>query len=161
MIATLRYGRNGLRVELPDECVSHVLRQRPLPTLDDPAAATRAALAGPIGAAPLAEVARGRGDACIVVSDLTRPVPNAVILPPVLETLEDAGLPPERVTILVATGLHRPNTQAELREMLGDEVEIVVTNTITRDTGRMIFGRLPGRRAGDTTTTTRNRHRRN
>jgi len=122
MIATLRYGRNGLRVELPDECVSHVLRQRPLPTLDDPAAATRAALAGPIGAAPLAEVARGRGDACIVVSDLTRPVPNAVILPPVLETLEDAGLPPERVTILVATGLHRPNTEAELREILGDEV---------------------------------------
>ncbi len=122
MTTTLRYGREELRVELPDERVSHVLRQRPLPTLDDPVAATRAALAQPIGAAPLAEIARGRRDACIVVSDLTRPVPNAVILPPILETLADAGLRSERITILIATGLHRPNTETELREMLGDEV---------------------------------------
>ncbi len=122
MITTLRYGRQGLRVELPNERVSDVLRQRPMPAIEDPTAATREALAEPIGTAPLVEVARGRGDACIVVSDLTRPVPNRAILPPILETLTDAGLPPERVTILIATGLHRPNTDEEIAEMLGDEV---------------------------------------
>ncbi len=145
MITTLRYGRDGLEVELPEGNVAHVLRQRPLPTLDDPMAATRDALAQPIGAAPLAEIARGRRDACIVVSDLTRPVPNAVILPPVLETLADAGLPPERVTILVATGLHRPNTEAELREMLGDEVMAsgcaIVNHDARADGEQMDLGR--------------------
>lgn len=122
MLVTLRYGRRGLPVELPDEHVCHVLRQRPVPALEDARQATRAALAAPIGNAPLAQIARGRGDACIVVSDITRPVPNAVILPPILETLAEAGLPPERVTILIATGLHRPAPPDEIREILGDEV---------------------------------------
>lgn len=122
MITTLRYGRDGLRVELPDERVSQVLRQRPAPALDDPRGATRAALAEPIKSAPLADIARGRRDACIVVSDITRPVPNAVILPPLLEALAEAGLPPGRVTILIGTGLHRPAPPAEIREILGDEV---------------------------------------
>ena len=47
----------------------------------------------------------------------------------------------------------------EATEMLGDEVQIVVTNTITRDTGRMIFGRLPGKKNSNDTTTTRMRRR--
>jgi len=111
-----------MQVELPDEHVEHVLRQRRVPILGDPVRATREALDEPIGTAPLAEMARGRANACVVVSDLTRPVPNAVIVPPILETLADAGLPPERVTILIGTGLHRPNTEDELREMLGDGV---------------------------------------
>ncbi|MGI5817641.1 MAG: nickel-dependent lactate racemase [Armatimonadota bacterium] len=122
MIAELRYGRDGLQVELPDEHVAAVLRQKQLSALDDPAQALREALADPIGAAPLSEIARGRANACIVVSDITRPVPNPVILPPLLETLTAAGIPPERVTILIATGLHRPATDAEIREICGDEV---------------------------------------
>jgi len=122
MITTLRYGRDGLEVELPDSNVVHVLRQRSLPAIEDPVAATRDALAQPIGTPPLADLARGRADACIVVSDLTRPVPNALILPPILATLADAGLPPERVTVLIATGLHRPATDAEVREILGEDV---------------------------------------
>lgn len=122
MLTTLRYGREGLRVELPDEQVRCVLRQRPAPALADPRGATRAALAEPIGTAPLIESARGRSAACIVVSDITRPVPNAVIVPPILEALTGAGLPPERVTILIGTGLHRPASPEEIRELLGDEV---------------------------------------
>lgn len=122
MLTTLRYGREGLRVELPDEQVRCVLRQRPAPALADPRGATRAALAEPIGTAPLIESARGRSAACIVVSDITRPVPNAVIIPPIIEALTGAGLPPERVTILIGTGLHRPASPEEIRELLGDEV---------------------------------------
>ncbi len=122
MIAQLRYGRDGLPVELPDENIAAVLRQKQLPALDDPVQAIRGALAEPIESEPLNEIAQGRTDACIVVSDITRPVPNPVILPPILETLAEAGIPAERVTILIATGLHRPATDAEVREICGDEV---------------------------------------
>ncbi len=121
MELTLRYGRQGLPVTLPDANVRHVLRMNELPVLPDPARAVREVLAAPIASPPLSELAAGRRDAVIVVSDLTRPVPNALLLPPVLETLAAAGLPPERITILVATGLHRGNTEAELAEMLGPE----------------------------------------
>jgi len=122
MQLTLRYGRSGLEVSLPDGNVRHVLRFRPLPAIDDPRETTREALRQPLGCAPLRELARGKGTACLVTSDITRPLPNALVLPPVLGELEAAGLPPERVTILIATGSHRPNTPEELREMLGEEV---------------------------------------
>jgi nickel-dependent lactate racemase len=58
----------------------------------------------------------------VVISDVTRPVPNAVLLPPLLTTLQRSGIPRERITILVATGLHRPNLGDELAEMIGPEV---------------------------------------
>jgi nickel-dependent lactate racemase len=54
--------------------------------------------------------------------DVTRPVPNAVILPPLLETLEQAGMGRDRIVLLNATGMHRPNVGDELREMVGDFV---------------------------------------
>src|SRR5207302_2401262 len=80
------------------------------------------AIAKPIGAKPLADLARGRKNACILVCDITRPVPNRQILPPLLRTLEQNGIARQDILILVATGLHRPNEGAELEEMVGPEV---------------------------------------
>jgi nickel-dependent lactate racemase len=58
----------------------------------------------------------------VVVCDITRPVPNQVLLPPILQTLEAEGIPRDRILILVATGLHRPNSLDELREMVGEPI---------------------------------------
>jgi len=122
MRVTLDYGRTGLDVELPDERVIGPLAIRPSPPLADPEQAVAKALAEPIGCPPLAEVARGRRNACILICDITRPVPNKVILPPLLRTLEEQGIARADILILVATGLHRPNEGAELIEMLGPEI---------------------------------------
>jgi nickel-dependent lactate racemase len=122
MQLALRYGRNGLQVRLPGGNVQHVLRFRPLPAIEDPQAAVLAALRQPLGCMALRELAHGKGNACVVTSDITRPVPNALVLPPILRELEAAGLPAERVTLLIGTGSHRPNTPEELQEMLGEEV---------------------------------------
>src|SRR5262245_41154251 len=122
MRITLDYGRTGLDVELPDERVVGPLAIRPAPPLTDPGAALGAALASPLGTPPLAELARGRRNACILVCDITRPVPNRLILPPVLRTLEEQGIAREDILILVATGLHRPNEGDELVELVGPEV---------------------------------------
>jgi nickel-dependent lactate racemase len=119
---TLDYGRTGLNVTLPADRVVGPLAIRDAEPLADPAAALESALGDPIGAKPLAEIARGRRDACILICDITRPVPNRLILPPILRTLESAGIPRDKITILVATGLHRPNEGAELVEMVGEEI---------------------------------------
>jgi lactate racemase len=121
MRITLDYGRTGLDVELPTERVVGPLAIRPAPPLPDPEAALAAILRRPVGTPPLAELARGRKDACILVCDITRPVPNRLILPPVLRTLEEQGIARKDILILVATGLHRPNEGAELEELLGPE----------------------------------------
>jgi nickel-dependent lactate racemase len=122
MQVRLEYGRTGLTVDLPDRNVVKCLAYRPAAPLDDPVAAVHARLANPTGSPPLAEVARGRKDACIVICDITRPVPNAVLLGPILETLEAAGIPRDRILVLVATGLHRPSTPDEMVEMVGPRI---------------------------------------
>jgi len=122
MRVRLEYGRTGLEVELPQSRVVKVLQTQPVEPIADPRSAVRQSLAHPTGTPPLAELARGRRNACLVISDVTRPVPNQTILPPILETLESAGIPRDQVLILIATGQHRPNLGAELREMVGSVV---------------------------------------
>jgi nickel-dependent lactate racemase len=122
MQITLDYGRTGLPIELPDDRVVGPLAIQPAPALADPAQAIADALRSPIGTPPLAELARGRRTACIVICDITRPVPNRLILPPLLRTLEEQGIARENILILIATGLHRPNEGAELEEMVGPDI---------------------------------------
>ncbi len=122
MRVRLEYGRTGLDVELPDDRVVRKLAYKDAPPLADPVGDLRRLLERPIGTPPLAELARGKKSACVVVSDITRPVPNRLILPPVLEILEAAGIPRDAITILVATGLHRPNLGDELVELVGEEI---------------------------------------
>lgn len=122
MRVKLEYGRTGLDVNLPDERVVGPLAIKRVPPLKDLAAVLREKLARPTGTPALAELARGRKSACILICDITRPVPNSVLLPPILETIEAAGVSREKILILIATGLHRPNEGAELVELVGPEV---------------------------------------
>lgn len=122
MRVPLAYGRSGLEVELPARNVVKCLGYRPAVPLQSAEEAVAERLAHPIGTPPLAELARGRASACVAICDITRPVPNQVVLPPILRTLEAAGIPRDRILILVATGLHRPSTDEELREMVGDAI---------------------------------------
>jgi nickel-dependent lactate racemase len=119
---TLDYGRTGLNVVLPDDRLVGPLEIRPAPPLPDAEAAIERALRRPIAGPPLAECARGRRNACILVCDITRPVPNRLLLPPILRTLEEQGIARRDILLLIATGLHRPNEGAELEEMLGRDI---------------------------------------
>ncbi len=122
MRVRLEYARTGLDVVLPDARVVRELAYKDARPLADPHAALAEVLARPSGTPPLAELARGRKDACIVICDITRPVPNQMMLAPMLATLEAAGIPRDKITILIATGLHRPNHGDELIELLGAEI---------------------------------------
>lgn len=118
----LDYGRTGLDVEIPSDRMVGPLAIRDAEPLADPEAAIAEAIANPIGTPPLAELARGKKSACIVICDITRPVPNKLILPRLLSTLEASGVPRDGICVLIATGLHRPNEGAELEEMVGAEI---------------------------------------
>lgn len=122
MKVEMRYGTGTLPIEIPDKNVAGVLEISESVPLPDEEGAVRAAIAEPIASPPLVELAKGRESACIVISDVTRPVPNKVILPPLLETLEQVGISREKITILIATGIHRPNEGEELAEMVGRDL---------------------------------------
>jgi nickel-dependent lactate racemase len=120
MRVTMAYGKRGLPIDFPDDRELTVIRKPPMPVVGSPADAVRAALEAPHGSTRLEEAARGANSACILVCDVTRPVPNGLLLRPVIDRLAAAGVPSERVTVLVATGMHRPNEGAELAEVIGD-----------------------------------------
>lgn len=122
MRVRLEYGREGLEVELPDERVVRSLAYKDAEPLADPVATVQRVLAEPIASPPVAELAQGKKTACVVICDITRPVPNELILTPLLETIEAAGVPREGITILIATGLHRPNEGEELVELVGRRI---------------------------------------
>ena len=116
----LAYGRTGLTVELPGH--AQVLRPRPVAGVADERAALQAALADPVAAPPLAQLAAGKRRVVVTHSDVTRATPNHRILPVLLQALEEAGVARGDVTLINALGTHRRQTAAELRQMLGADV---------------------------------------
>lgn len=97
-----------------------MLESRSAAPLAHPEAAIEQSLDHPTAGPSLKELAKGKRSAAISVCDITRPVPNWQILPPMLARLEEAGIPREEISILIATGLHRPASEAEIREICGE-----------------------------------------
>jgi nickel-dependent lactate racemase len=145
----LLYGRGTLPVSPPAGCVPTVIAKRAMPVLGEPRAAVERALAEPVGAPALRDLARGRRSACILVCDITRPVPNGLFLAPLIRALLEAGVPRAGITVLVATGLHRPNEGPELAELIGDpwvlDAVTVANHDARADEDHVLVGRTPGR----------------
>jgi len=122
MQAAFAFGKTGLSVALPDGPQYSVVEVRSVSALEDAAAAIDAALDHPTGSKPLVELAAGKRTAAISVCDITRPAPNIQTLPPLLQRLHAAGIPADSITILIATGLHRCATDAEIESIVGVEI---------------------------------------
>jgi nickel-dependent lactate racemase len=120
MRVKLAYGKTGLPLELDDSLNVTVVEPAFVPALADPETAVRSVLRAPIGSPPLYELVRPGMRAGIVFSDITRPAPNPLMLTAVLEVLN--AVPGVEVTLFNALGTHRPNTEAELRAMVGDAI---------------------------------------
>ncbi len=136
MDVQLLYGKKELSVNLPEHINVQVINKHSMPVLSDSDRAVREAFENPIQSPSLSSLARGKKSACILVCDITRPVPNGLILPPLVNSLLAEGIDREDILILVATGLHRPNEGEELRELIGsDEIfnNISIENHFARD----------------------------
>ena len=132
----LAYGKTGLRLALPDHAKATVIRKRALAVPVDAARVVEQALANPVEAQPLESLARGASSACVLICDITRPVPNHLFLRPLIERLLGSGVAAGGITVLVATGLHRPNVGDELCELVGDPWvmdNVTVANHDSRD----------------------------
>lgn len=141
MRARLAYGKTGLTVNLPDDAAVTVVEPRYVEALPDPRAAVRDVLQAPIDAPPLSEWVHASATVGIVFSDITRPTPNDLLLPVILDELRHVS--DARIMLFNATGTHRPNTDAELRRMLGDGIVDrfqIVQNDATDDAAHVTVG---------------------
>ncbi len=136
------YGTTGLELDIPEKNLLAEVHMHSLPAVDDLDAVIADSLKNPIGSSSLAEIARDRRSACIVISDFTRPVPNQRTLPHILRTIEDAGVPRDAITILIATGIHDPTEGQRLIDLVGQDIcdtyRIVNHLSEDKDTNRRI-----------------------
>ena len=149
MRVELLYGKATIEASVPSGCRETLIRKEPRAPILNPHDAVADALARPIGSPRLADYARGKHSACILICDITRPVPNHLFLRPIIEQLVGAGIAPQAITVLVATGLHRPNEGEELKRVVGDPWvldKVRVVNHFARDDAAHVdFGRTKGR----------------
>lgn len=134
-----------MEAEVEDSRLLGVFEAPLPPPAADPDAEVRNALDNPIGSPRLEELAAGKRNAVIIISDHTRPVPSRHLIPQMLERLR-AGNPAIDVTLLVATGCHRSTTRAELAEKLGEEIvahEKIAIHDCLDDANMADLGTLP------------------
>jgi len=116
----IAYGTEGRLLEVPDH--SSVITPNELPGLDDEVGAVAAAIHRPSSGRGLGQLVNATTTVAVVFPDLTRPMPNRTVLPPLLRSLADLGVPDQRITLLCATGTHRQATRAEMEELVGAEI---------------------------------------
>jgi nickel-dependent lactate racemase len=119
--AEVLFGHGSLPVILPEGCRGRVIAKPQMPVLSNPVQALGAAMEAPIGCPSLSELASTAKSVCILICDITRPVPNGLILPRLIEALLASGVESREIVVLVATGLHRPNLGEELRRLAGSD----------------------------------------
>ena len=134
----LDYGTEGLEVDLPRQDVT-VIEPVARPAVPDPQATLTEAIRAPIACAPLREQVRAGDRVAISVCDVTRAQPRREQLQALFAEIPD--VPRSAITILVATGTHRANTDAELERMLGRDIlnSCRVINHDSRDASTLAF----------------------
>lgn len=120
---TLPFGKEKMKVTIPDNRLNGILVSKAHEfQADKPEEEiVKDALAHPIHSKRLRELAKGKDNIVLIASDHTRPVPSKVIMPGVLEEIK-AGNPNAKITILIATGFHRPTTREELIYKFGEDI---------------------------------------
>lgn len=140
------YGKTAQTLHVADERLRAVLRPNHADCAEyDQSAIVRAALENPVASPRLCQLAKEKRNILVITSDHTRPVPSRVTMPLFLEEIRREN-PEAQITILIATGMHRPTTQQELRQKLGDEIvdhERIVVHQACRDGDMAFFGTLP------------------
>ena len=122
MILEFGYGNTVQKVEVPAGNLLAYLQANPMAHTRHGQEAVRYALENPIGAPKLETLVKPGMKIAIVTSDISRPLPSYDMLPPVLESLQKAGIPTEDITVVFALGSHRNHTEAEMRRLVGDAV---------------------------------------
>ncbi|MBN1285607.1 MAG: nickel-dependent lactate racemase [Anaerolineae bacterium] len=115
------YGKTHLTVTLPAPHTADLIAPAEIGAAPDPSRLVEAALDAPAGGVSLDDFAGARS-AAIAISDKTRPVPHAVLLPPLLKRLEALGVPPEATTLVIATGVHLPMLPGEFAQVVPPDI---------------------------------------
>jgi len=123
MKISLNYGSAFKSLEIPDENYLGTINPKEIrTTIEDPIFEVKRALANPIGSRRLKELVSNKNKIVILASDVSRPCPSYILLPPIIEELKEAGISNDQITIIFGLGVHRKHTKEEKKRLVGEEV---------------------------------------
>ncbi len=122
MKGSLNYGSASMTLDIPDENYLGTLNPQDMEEIDNPINEVKRALANPIGCKKLKELVSSQDKVTILASDVSRPSPSSILLPPILEELNEAGLSNDQITIIFGLGVHRKQTEDEKKKLVGEKV---------------------------------------
>jgi len=113
------FGKSFLKLEVPTNNLQKIYSPQDPPVIEDAPQAIKKALRNPIKKAPLSTLIEAQDRVAIIIDDITRPTPSEMLVSAILKEIPN---PLENIEIIVATGLHRANTEDELNAMLGPDI---------------------------------------
>ena len=132
----LLYGKNGINLNIQDDWNANIIRKPLMPIIDDISGEVNKALNNPINSLSIDKISSKGKSVCILVCDITRPVPNKLFLKQIIIKFINAGISADNILIIIATGLHRPASQDEINEIIGSSwvlKNIKIENHFARD----------------------------
>ena len=120
----LKYGKKSAKLPLLDKNILKILNSKEQEVLLNPEDKLNDLLKNPIGSPSLKELIQQKGaeKILIIVNDITRPTPYKIILPPILDELKQVGIKREKITFMIATGIHRDNSEEEIKNIFGEDL---------------------------------------
>lgn len=122
MKVSLNYGYDSMALDIPAENYMGTLNPKDIREIEDPINEVRRALAHPIGCKKLKELVSPQDKVIILASDVSRPSPSSILLPPIIKELNKAGVSNNQITIVFGLGVHRKQTEEEKKKLVGEEV---------------------------------------
>ena len=132
----LLYGKNGITLNIQDDWNANIIRKPLMPIINDISGEVNKALNNPINSLSIDKISSKGKSVCILVCDITRPVPNKLFLKQIIIKFINAGISADNILIIIATGLHRPASQDEINEIIGSSwvlKNIKIENHFARD----------------------------
>jgi len=116
------YGKGFREFDIDDANIICELKQNNVAVALTGAEEVKRALENPIGTGRLSTIVKPGEKIVIITSDITRPMPSKLVLPPVIDELVAAGVSYEDITVVFALGSHRKHTEEEKKYLVGEEV---------------------------------------
>ncbi len=116
------YGKEYREFDIPDKNIIAELRQNNVETVLTGIDEVKHALENPIGTPKLSAIVKPGEKIAIITSDITRPMPSSIVLPPLLDELKNAGVAFEDITIVFALGSHRKHSEEEMKYIVGEDI---------------------------------------
>ena len=118
----LPYGKEKIPINIPKKNLLKICLLKDTPGVKDNVKAIKDALKNPIGSQVISKIAQGKRTAVVICTDITRPTPDKLLIPPILDELNKGGISDKNIKVIIARGQHRKMTEEEVKEKVGTEV---------------------------------------